>query len=90
MDLGHLEKFWHEVNVVSSSLALINKDISSFHKSSRFMSRNNNLKGNKNSKYSINPGSFQLINALFAISQFIQRKIKDYPIRIMTITKNII
>ena len=54
------------------------------------MSRNNNLKGNKNSKYSINPGSFQLINALFAISQFIQRKIKDYPIRIMTINKNII
>ena len=50
-----LEKFWYEVSAVSSSLAII-KDISSLHKSSRFMSRNNNSKGKKNSDYSINLG----------------------------------
>ena len=50
-----LEKFWYEVSAVSNSLALIT-DISLLHKSSRFMSWNNNSKGNKNSEYSINPG----------------------------------
>ena len=50
-----LEMFWYEVSAVSSSLALIT-EISSLHNSSRFMSRNNVLKGNKNSEYSINLG----------------------------------
>ena len=50
-----LEKFWFEVSVASSSQALI-IHISLLHKSSRFMSRNNNSKGNKNSEYSVNPG----------------------------------
>ena len=50
-----LEKFWFEVRVVSSSQALI-IHISLLNKSSRFMSRNNNSKGNKNSEYSVNPG----------------------------------
>ena len=58
-----LEKFWYEVSAVSSSLALIT-DISSLHKSSRFMSRNNNSKGNKNSEYSINPGLTEKLRAL--------------------------
>ena len=47
-----LEEFWHGVSAVFISLALI-KGISSLHKSSRFMSRNNKSKGNKNSEYSI-------------------------------------
>ena len=50
-----LEMFWYEVSAVSSSPALIT-DISSLHISSRFMSQNNVLKGNKNSEYSINLG----------------------------------
>ena len=55
------------------------------------MSRNNNSKGNKNSEYSINQGLTEKLRSLhktlfFVISQFIRRKIKDYPIRVMTIT----
>ena len=41
-----LEKFWHKVSAVSNSLDLI-KDISSLHKSSRFMSRKSDSKGSK-------------------------------------------
>ena len=82
-----LEKFWYEVSVVSSSPALI-IHISLLHKSSRFMSRNNNWKGNKNSEYSVNPGPTKK-QGLYT-NQFIQRKIKDYPIRVITFTKNII
>ena len=89
-----LEKFWYEVSAVSNSLALIT-DISLLHKSLRFMSRNNNSKGNKNSEYSINPGLTEKLRALhkmffFVISQFIQRKIKDYSIRVKAITENVI
>ena len=58
-----IEKFWYEVSAVSSSLAL-NTDISSLHISSRFMSQNNNLKGNKNSEYSINPGLTEKLRPL--------------------------
>ena len=50
-----LETFLYEVSAVSNSLSLI-KDISSLHKSSRFISSNNNSKGSKNYEYSINPG----------------------------------
>ena len=55
------------------------------------MSRNNNSKGNKNSEYSINQGLTEKLRSLhktlfFVISQFVRRKIKDYPIRVMTIT----
>ena len=52
---GSLEMFWYEVSAVFSSLSLIT-DISSLHKSSRFMSRNNVWEGNKNSEYYINLG----------------------------------
>ena len=58
-----LEKFWYEVSAVSSSLALIT-DISSLHKSSCFMSWNNNSQGNKNSEYSINPGLTEKLRPL--------------------------
>ena len=58
-----LEKFWYEVSAVSSSLALI-KDISSLHKSSRFMSWNNNSKGSRNSEYSINLGLIEKFRLL--------------------------
>ena len=59
------------------------------------MSQNINPKGSKNSEYLINPGLIEKLrplqkNVLFVISQFIRRKIKDYSIRIMAITKNII
>ena len=49
---------------MSSSVAL-NTDISSLHRSSRFMSQNNNSKGNKNSEYSINPGLTEKLRALY-------------------------
>ena len=62
-DSQSLEKFWYEVSAVSSSLASI-KDISSLHKSSCFMSWNNNSKGNKNSEYSINPGLTEKLRPL--------------------------
>ena len=58
-----LEKLWYEVKAVFSSLALIT-DISSLHKSSRFMLPNNNLKGNKNSEYSISPGLTEKLRPL--------------------------
>ena len=60
---GSLEKFWYEASAVSSSLALI-KDTSSLQKSSCLMSRNNNLKGNTNSEYSINPSLTQKLRPL--------------------------
>ena len=82
-----LEKFWFEVSVASSSQALI-IHISLLHKSSRFMSRNNNSKGNKNSEYSVNPGPTKK-QGLYK-NQFIQRKTKNYPIRVITFTKNIV
>ena len=50
-----LEKFRYEVSGQSPSLTLIN-DISSLHKFSCFMLRNNNSKGSKITEYSINPG----------------------------------
>ena len=59
----HLNKFSYEVSAVSSSLALIT-DISLLHKSSCFMSQNNNSKGNKNSEYSINPGLTEKLRPL--------------------------
>ena len=65
-----LERFWYEVSAVSSSLASI-KDKSSLHKSSRFMSWNNNSKGNKNFEYSINPGlteKLRLLHKTFFLS----------------------
>ena len=82
-----LEKFWFEVSVVSSSQALI-IHISLLHKSSRFMSRNNNSKSNKNSEYSVNPGPSKKQGLL--TNQFIRRKTEDYPIRVITFTKNIV
>ena len=88
-----LEKFWHEVSAVSSSLVLI-KDTSSLHKSSSFMLRNNNSKSKKISEYSINPDLTKKLRhytkPFFVISKFLRAKIKDYPIRVMTITKNTI
>ena len=58
-----LQKFWYEVSAVSGSLALIT-DMCSLHKSSRFMSRNNNSKSNKNSEHSINPGLTEKLRPL--------------------------
>ena len=58
-----LEKFRYEISSVSSSLVLI-KDISSLHKPSRFVSRNNNSEGNKNSEYSINLGLTEKLRPL--------------------------
>ena len=89
-----LEMFWYEVSAVSSSLALIT-DISPLHKSSRFISRNNVSKGNKNFQYSINLGLTKKLRPLqetgfFVIRKCIRKKIKDYHIRVMTITKDII
>ena len=58
------------------------------------MLRNNNSKDKKNSEYSINPDLTKKFRhytkPFFVISQFIRAKIKDYLIRVMTITKNII
>ena len=58
------------------------------------MLRNNNSKGKKISEYSINPDLTKKLRhytkPFFVISQFLRAKIKDYPIRVMTITKNTI
>ena len=58
------------------------------------MLRNNNSKGKKNSEYSINPDLTKKLRhytkPFFVISQIIRAKIKDYPIRVMTITKKAI
>ena len=58
------------------SLALI-KDICPLHRSSRFMSRNNNSIGSKTSGYSINPGvteKLRPLHKMFFSHQSIHRK----------------
>ena len=58
------------------------------------MSQNNNSKGKKSYEYSINPGlteKLRLYTKRFFCHQSIYtKKIKDYPVRVMNITENII
>ena len=48
---------------MSNCVALI-KEISSLHKSSRFILQNNNSKGSKNSEYSVNVGLTEILRPL--------------------------
>ena len=60
---------------MSNSLALT-KNIPSFHKYSRFMLRNNSLKGSRNSEYSINPGLNEKLGPLHTM--FFSSSVNSY------------